>query len=104
MKSIIAILIIVCLLSRQVQTGPLSCATCFGCGSAGTTGLFTAAGSCFVLGLPWLVCSCLGGLGVVASIITVVVCLPICLAPRRENLHDITYIYFYYLILGELLI
>ncbi len=81
MKKVLAIVFIFCLLSQQIAAGPLSCASCFGYGGTMTAGIFTSAGACFPLTLPWLVCGCLASLGIGSSIATVVICLPICLAP-----------------------
>ena len=77
----LAIFFIICLLSQQITAGPLTCAACFGYGGTGTSSMFAGAGSCFAMGIPHLVCGCLATLGIGASIVTVVICLPICLAP-----------------------
>ena len=65
----------------KVQAGPASCAACIGAAGGFSGAGFTAAGSCFTLGWPPIVCSCLAGLGVTVSIVVIVTCIPICLAP-----------------------
>ena len=65
----------------KVQAGPASCAACIGAAGGISTSGFGAAASCFTLGWPPVVCTCLAGLGMSVSLVVIITCLPICLAP-----------------------
>lgn len=65
----------------KVQAGPTACWACLTAAGGFSGAGIGAAGSCFTLGWPPVVCSCLAGLGVSVSIVVVVTCIPVCLAP-----------------------
>lgn len=77
----LAVLLIIMLLNRQVAAGPVACAACFASVAGVSASTFGAASACFSSILPHLVCGCLLSLGVGITGYSLYVCLPICFAP-----------------------